>query len=72
MRKTRAPLPSPDRARLIFATPLLSERLAQANRSHKHINESESNITHLIRFIHESAKDHTISGHPSACGLQII
>ena len=61
-----------DRARSIFATSLLSESLAQANGSHKHINESESNITHLIRFIHESAKDHTISGHPSACGLKII
>ena len=28
------------------------ESLSQAIGSHKHINESESNITHLIRVIH--------------------
>ena len=64
MRKTRAPAPFPRSSASYFRNvPIIWN---------KHINESESNITHLIRFIHESAKDHTISGHPSACGLKII
>ena len=41
-------------------------------RRHKNINETESNITHLTRFIPKRVTDHMISGHPSTCGLKVI
>ena len=43
-----------------------------AYRRHKNIYETESNITHLTRFIPKRVTDHTISGHPSTCGLKVI
>ena len=41
-------------------------------RRHKNRNETESNITHLTRFILKRITDHMISAHPSTCVLKII